>query len=219
MIGLLQNDVVDAINAQRSGKLEYAFPNQAVVPFEDINDTTFDIIDVKGIGGSAKRPTGNGDATYINRSGINMSGLTLRFIRYEEYLNQFRIAEGDWAQGMSRPDFIVYTPEESGDHSYFIVHELSTGHIGSKRHKAVTQILNTLRFFFTIPSVKEYIAGFANRVGYISAKGCIELQTPLDMGAAFMMPYQILPDPVPVANQSIARMGFQLFETNVINLT
>lgn len=214
ILSLLQSSVLAAINAQRSRALSAPYPSPVTVLSETISDNVFDIVDVKGIGGSIKRPPATGTATYFNGDGPRR--LELRFIRYEEYLNQFNTPDGDWAKGMSRPDFIVHTLDSQ---DYFIIHELSEGAIGSKRHKAVIQILNTVRFLSKIPDVKAYMDSFRERLCYVSAKGCVDIQSPRGMADSFMAIYGKLPDPLPIDNQSLVRMGFTTYASNVVKLS
>lgn len=213
IVSLLQSSILAAINDRRSGALETPYPAPATVFYEDISDNVFDIVDVKGTGGSIKRAPATGTATYFNGNGPRRH--ELRFIRYEEYLNQFNTPQGDWAKGMSRPDFIAYTLDSQ---DYFIIHELSEGAIGSKRHKAVIQILNTVRFLSKIPDVKDYIDPFRERLCYVSAKGCVGIESPQGMADGFMAIYDKLPDPLPINNQSLERMGFSAYASNVVKL-
>lgn len=213
IVSLLQSSILAAINDRRSGALETPYPAPATVLYEDISDNVFDIVDVKGTGGSIKRVPATGSATYFNGNGPRRH--ELRFIRYEEYLNQFNTPQGDWAKGMSRPDFIVHTLDSQ---DYFIIHELSEGAIGSKRHKAVIQILNTVRFLSKIPDVKDYLDSFRERLCYVSAKGCVGIESPQGMADGFMAIYDKLPDPLPINNQSLERMGFSAYASNVVKL-
>lgn len=213
IVALLHSDILDAVNDRRSGTLSTPFPGTVNVATEYITDPVFDIVDVKGIGGSIKRQPNSGTATYIN--GDFHHTYDLCFIQYEAYLNQFNLPQGDWARGLSRVDFIVYTPLAS---DYLILHELSEGAIGSKRHKAVIQILNTLRFLTSIPSVKSYITSFKNKLCYVSAKGCVDTTSPKGIADGFMAIYNALPDPVPVRNQSIERMGFNAYASNILKI-
>lgn len=213
IVSLLQSSILAAINDRRSGALETPYPAPATVLYEDISDNVFDIVDVKGTGGSIKRAPATGTATYFNGNGPRRH--ELRFIRYEEYLNQFNTPQGDWAKGMSRPDFIVHTLDSQ---DYFIIHELSEGAIGSKRHKAVIQILNTVRFLSKIPDVKDYLDSFRERLCYVSAKGCVGIESPQGMADGFMAIYDKLPDPLPINNQSLERMGFSAYASNVVKL-
>lgn len=214
IVSLLQSTILAAINDRRSGALKTPYPVQATVFYEDISDNVFDIVDVKGIGGSIKRAPATGTATYFNGNGPRRH--ELRFIRYEEYLNQFNTPQGDWAKGMSRPDFIVHTLDSQ---DYFIIHELSEGAIGSKKHKAVIQILNTVRFLSKIPDAKDYLDSFRERLCYVSANGCVGIESPQGMANGFMAIYDKLPDPLPINNQSLERMGFSAYASNVVKLS
>lgn len=214
IVSLLQSTILAAINDRRSGALKTPYPAPATVFYEDISDNVFDIVDVKGIGGSIKRVPATGTATYFNGNGPRRH--ELRFIRYEEYLNQFNTPQGDWAKGMSRPDFIAYTLDSQ---DYFIIHELSEGAIGSKKHKAVIQILNTVRFLSKIPDAKDYLDSFRERLCYVSAKGCVGIESPHGMADGFMAIYDKLPDPLPINNQSLERMGFSAYASNVVKLS
>lgn len=214
MIELYTSEVKDRINAKRSGNLKEDFPGTPVVEYEVINDAIFDIVDTKGTGGSVKRNQGEGTATYVNgRPDGNRHNLC--FIKNEEFFNQFNIPQGDWAKGLSRPDYVVYTTESD---DYLIIHELSEGKIGSKRHKAVTQILSYLKFMTAIAPVKTRCEAYANRLCYVSAKGCVAVPSPGGIADGFMSIYDQLPDPLPIANQSLERMGFGAFASNVVNL-
>lgn len=91
---LLRSDLLAFINSNRAGNLpEWSTP--AVVIYEDIPDNFFDIRDVKNVDGSIKCDFGNGEASYFN--GDEGHSYLLRFIRYEEFVNQFRIHQADGA--------------------------------------------------------------------------------------------------------------------------
>ncbi len=215
LLQLLRADVVARINEKRSGKLPDPFPNAVTVEYEDTAAPIFDITDVKGVGGSIFRKPNTGEATYMNGDGEEP--FELRFVKFEEYITQFRLDwRNDWSYGLSRPDFIVHTLDEP---TYFLFHELSVGNIASKQSKACTQILNALRFLNGIPAFKDFMQGFTHKEGIISAKGCADTKTPRGMGAGFMMVYQELPDPKPIQNQSVERMGFSLWATNIVRLS
>lgn len=214
MDNLLKGDIASEINARRPGNLETDFPGEINVASEDITDEAFDIVDLRGGGGSIKRVINTGDATYLNNCGGEQ--YTLHFIKYEDYLNQFRLEDGrDWARGMSRPDYLVLT---AGENDYFIFHELSAGQIRSKRSKAVNQLLAALRFLYTIPSVQYYINKYNHKHCYISAAGCPDTKTPRGVATGFMEIYRQISDPQPIHNQSIERMGFCAFATNTVRL-
>lgn len=214
MIDLLKTSILNHVNETRPGNLNDPFPNEPMVEFEMITDAGFDIVDTKGIGGSIKRPVGEGTATYFN--GTPDATHNLCFIKNEEYFNQFNILGiGDWAKGRSRPDYVVYTPDKP---DYFIVHELSEGEVRSKLHKAVIQILNYLRFLSDNPESKTFIGLFDKRLCYVSAKGCVAVPTPDGIADGFMDIYSLLPDPQPIHNKSIEKMGFSAYATNVVRL-
>lgn len=214
MIELYTSEVKDRINAKRPGNLKEDFPGTPVVEYEIINDAVFDIVDTKGIGGTIKRNPGEGTATYFNGS-PQTSQHNLCFLKNEEFFNQFNIQQGDWAKGISRPDYVVFTTEAD---EYLIIHELSEGKIGSKRHKAVIQILSYLKFMTAIPAVKNRCEAYANKVCYVSAKGCVAVPSPGGIANGFMDIYDQLPDPLPIANQSLERMGFTAFASNFVTL-
>lgn len=214
MIELYTSEIKDHINKKRPGNLREEFPGSPTVEYEVFNDKVFDIIDTKLTGGSIKRNQGEGTATYFNATS-ETEHRNLCFIKNEEFFNQFNIRQGDWAKGLSRPDYVVYTTDSD---KYLIIHELSEGRIESKRHKAVIQILNYLKFVTAIPAVRTYCNSFKNRLCFVSAKGCVEVPSPDGMADGFMNIYNLLPDPLPVSNQSLERMGFSAYASNVVNL-
>ena len=145
MESLMKKDLVEVINRQRSGTLDEYIAEPNVIT-EDIEDKVFDIVDGKGTTATIKRNVGEGTATYFN--GDEQHVYKLRFIRYEEYLNQFE----EWTKGVGRADYIVY--DCSGSNAHFIIHELSDGKIGSKLSKARTQLFATLHLLFGAPRIK-----------------------------------------------------------------
>lgn len=74
IVSLLQSSILAAINDRRSGALETPYPAPATVLYEDISDNVFDIVDVKGTGGSIKRVPATGlrhISTETARAGMN----------------------------------------------------------------------------------------------------------------------------------------------------
>ena len=203
----MKKDLVEVINRQRSGTLaEYtAEPN---VITEDIEDKVFDIVDVKGTAASIKRNGGKGKATYFNG---DKRHYRLRFIRYEEYLNQF----GEWTKGVGRADYIVY--DFSSSKTHFIVHELSNGKVGNKLSKARTQLFATLHLLFNAPRIKAFINSFSNKTCILTAGGT-PICSPNGMADGFNQIYLILPDPIPINAKLITKRGFKAFETRNIKL-
>lgn len=215
MVELLRTDVAKAVNDRRPGNLP-PFEGEIMVPVERIDDPLFHIRDVKRSGGSVKCDYNDPAraATYLNGDGDKPYSLC--FIRYDEYLGQFTTPDGDWSRGMSRPDFIVVTEDEA-DH--FIIHEISTGKIGSKKSKGHRQLLSSVMFLCSIPAVKTYIGQFKHRTCYLSATGCVGVDSPENIAGGFMSIYENLPDPVPIQNKAIENRGFEAYETNTIHLS
>lgn len=216
---LLKTVLVEHINSSRAGNLpEWTTP--AEVSTEDIDDKVFDIRDMKGVEGSIKCLEGNGEATYYN--GDESHRYVLRFIRYEDFINQFRTYKEDgkinqdWTKNWSRPDYMVYDTTE--EKRCMIIHELSSGNIRNKRQDGKTQLLRTVVALDKIPAIKEYLKQFDGKCYcFLSANGCVDA-TPHNLADSFMEIYQKLPDPVPIINSSISKRGFLAFETKVVKL-
>ena len=151
ILNILETDVTTSIEKRREGSLG-KFPNKVVVPIEIINDSEFDIHDCKADGEvRCARTAPDRAATYIN--GIAVTSKVLLFIKYEDYLNQFRLDPShDWAKDLNRVDYIVVVPDSK---KYFILHEVSIGEIKNKREKAKNQFIGTLKFLWSIPSMRQ----------------------------------------------------------------
>ncbi len=136
---LMKTELLKIINSKRNKTLpEWTAPVEVHVV--DTNEKVFDIIDTKSVGGSMFVAQGQGQASYFNGSGE--TPYNLRFISYEQFMNQFcvRTYDGnghtttkDWAKGIDRPDYLCYT---LGENKYFIVHELSEGAVNNQRPRA-----------------------------------------------------------------------------------
>lgn len=216
---LLKGAMLDYINQHKAGNLE-EWATTPTVATEDIPDKVFDIRDVKGTENSIKCAPQTGDATYYN--GDEQHQYVLRFIRYEEFVNQFRTfkengqVDKDWTKNWSRPDYMAY--DVSGQKRCMIIHELSQGNIRNKHKDGKTQLLNTVLILSKIPEFQSFLNEFQGRCYcFLSAQGCVEA-TPDGMADSFMEIYQKLPDPLPINNASITRRGFQAYETKVIKL-
>lgn len=205
MESLMKKDLVEVINRQRSGTLDEYIAEPNVIT----EDKVFDIVDGKGTTATIKRNVGEGTATYFN--GDEQHVYKLRFIRYEEYLNQFE----EWTKGVGRADYIVY--DCSGSNAHFIIHELSDGKIGSKLSKARTQLFATLHLLFGAPRIKEFIERFSNKMCILTA-GSAPVCSPNGMADGFNQIYEILPDPIPINAKLITNRGFKAFETRNIKL-
>lgn len=218
MEALMKTEWLDVINKKRNGSyLEWT--KDPIVLTEDTKEKLFDIVDTKEADGLVVRPAHTGTATYFN--GDDSKVYELRFVKNEEFFNQFREYDEsgkitkDWAKGLSRPDYIVY--DKSDDKGYFIIHELSEGNIINKKPKAMNQLMNMVKFIDNLPNSKAFCNSFSNRLCYVSASGCVA-SSPFDMAKGFMDAYSNLPDPIPLPNSSIEKRGFKAYQSNVVKL-
>ena len=134
-----------------------------------------------------------------------------QFTKQEPNTGEWR----NWTKGMSRPDYIAYDLTEGK--AYFIIHELSEGKIQNKKADAMKQLLNMVKLLNESDLCKQYCQGFAKRLCFVSANGCVTL-SPCDMAQGFMEAYNNLPDPLPLSNKSIESRGFEAFQTNAVKL-
>lgn len=130
---LMKTEWLAIINNKRNGTYP-EWTSEPVVLIEDTDLKVFDIVDTKDLGDPIVRPENAGTATYYN--GDDDNRYHIRFIKNEEFFNQFRIVVEngeikDWAKDLSRPDYIVY--DVSNEKEFFIIHELSAGSIQSKK--------------------------------------------------------------------------------------
>lgn len=213
---LMKTEWLAIINSKRNGTYP-EWIDEPVVLTEDTCEKIFDIVDTKDVGDPIVRPESEGVSTYYNGGESNQ--YRLRFIKNEDFFNQFKVEENgkikDWAQGMSRPDYIVYDTSE--EKAYFIIHELSEGSIQNKRSKAMKQLLNMVKMLHDAIGSRKYCESFQNRLCYVSASGCVT-ETPFNMAAGFMEAYKNLPDPQPLNNKSIENRGFKAYQSNVVKL-
>lgn len=213
---LIKSELCKYINSRRSGTLE-EWENPVEILIELISDSIFDIVDLRGETGLIKREIGKGEATYYNSK-----NLSLCFVRYEDFINQFRQCdangkiEKDWSKGMSRPDYIAY---DTGDEKeFFIIHELSSGAIGNKHKDGKLQLLNTVRLLTSRKAINDVLQNdFKERLCFLSARGCVGY-TPNGNADSFMEIYKQLPDPLPIKNKSLEKWKFKAFETKAIKL-
>jgi hypothetical protein len=216
MKDLLKSEIVKYINIHRSEILE-EWNKKTEIQTETISDRIFDIVDLRSKQGSIKCSQGTGEATYFNAS-----NLSLCFIRYEDFINQFRTyndrgqIEKDWTKGWSRPDYIAY--DSGAEKQYFIIHELSSGDISNKHTDGRKQLLNTVLLLCSQNEINDKLQNdFKERVCFLSAKGCVKA-TPNSNADSFMEIYNHLPDPIPIHNKAVEKRNFKEFETNAIKL-
>lgn len=218
MEDLMRTEWLAIINGKKNG----TYPNWTKTPVvltEDTIEKVFDIVDTKDSGDPIVRPENTGTATYYN--GDDDHSYELRFIKVEEFMDQFREYDGngkivrDWTKNMSRPDYIVYDTSEQK--TYFIIHELSEGNIQNKRSKAMNQLMNMVKMLYESDLCRNYCSDFQKCLCYVSANGCVT-ETPFDVAKGFMEAYKYLPDPLPLNNESIKKGGFIAFQSNVVKL-
>lgn len=207
MEDLLIAEFVPVLNERHPGLPP--FSGTPVVESEVISDKAFDIVDVKGTSGSIKRLLSEGNASYYN--GDNTVTYSLNFISFEAFLNQF----GDWSKDDGRCDYLVYDCGESKQ--YFILHELSYGHISNKRSKARNQLFQTLNLLSKTDHLWNQIQRFSCRICILSCKDAT-VASPLQMADGFMQIYAKLPDPIPMPAKQITRLNFEAVETCDIKL-
>lgn len=218
MENLLKTELIAVINKKKGGHLpDWTFPVN--VETEDTAEKVFDIVDTKGTLGTIVRASATGQATYYN--GDNDRTYSLRFIKYEEFINQFKrpadansATVGDWCKGVHRPDYLCYT---INDDTYFIIHELSEGNVRNKLSDARIQLVSCVLFLMNSDAITQYIGQFTKRVCYVSAKGGIEY-SPNGMADSFNEIYNNIPDPNPIKCSTFAKRGFEAYETKVIKL-
>lgn len=214
---LMKTEWLAIINSKRNG----AYPEWTSEPevlTEDTSEKVFDVVDTKNEGDPIVRPVDTGTATYYNGDGTNE--YTIRFIKNEDFFNQFQVTDGhgkirDWAKGISRPDYIVY--DISDRKEFLIIHELSEGRIQNKKAKAMNQLLNMVKMLYEAPRSRQYCEAFQKRLCYVSASGCVT-GTPFNMADGFMEAYKNLPEPLPLNNKAIESRGFKAYQSNVVKL-
>lgn len=215
ILRILKTDVAKSVENRKIGSLGN-FPNNVEIYTEEIQDYEFCIHDCK-TDGSIKCTPNNPDraATYIN--GVHDAPNNLLFIKYEDFINQFRIDYSrDWSKDLSRVDYIVIIP---GSKKYFLLHEVSIGNIKSKQSDAKHQFIRTMKFLWTIPSMRQYIETCSNKLCYVSARGCDDIKsTPRGIADGFARPYKIIPNPCEFSIPSLNKMGFTIWKGNIVRI-
>lgn len=222
MENLLKKQFLNVINRHRNG-MSPEWNTEPVVRFEDIDDNQFDIVDSKSTTGSIKRPFRHGTASYINEKLINP--FELRFISYEDYLNQFVFDDGfgnpnrSMLPKIKRADFLVYNTCE--EHTYFFVHELCVGDVANKRATAIIQLSSTLNLLYQDSDIKSFIDSFSNKICFLSAKDGRKAElvtTPDNVADGFIQPYTINPEPAQILDKKFTKFGFEAYETSIVKL-
>ena len=218
---LLQDIFIDVLNAEKLRFGAPPIPKNAPLRKEDINDSSFDIIDAKMDPETIKRPLGQGIASYINGTAENTH--PLRFVCYDEYIKQFTYNDGlghptlnQLKDNFKTADYVVY--DMSDKKEYFIVHELSTGRHDSKFREGKQQLSNTVHVLCECPVIKLFIASFSKRLCILSITK-ENITSPLNMAAPFIDDvWSVLPEVISFNFGQIAKNGFEAYETLKVQL-
>lgn len=192
------------------------YPDSINVDYEVVSDHIFDIHDCKEDDSVVcAKGTEDRAATYIN--GVPGSTYNLMFVKYEEFLEQFRISPAqDWAKGLGRVDYIVVVPDSN---RLFMLHEVSIGTIKNKEKKAKKQFLDTIKFLMKVPEMKAYIDGHSDKQCYVSARGCDDIKpSPRGVAAGFGRIYKIMPNPYELKIKALNDLGFTAWEGNIVKI-
>lgn len=215
IIEILKNNIASAVVKRRTKALG-EFPDDVTVNYEIISQHVFDIHDCKSDGSIiCDRNSSDRAATYIN--GTPETPYELLFIKYDEFINQFRKnSREDWSKDLKRADYIVTIPEKN---DYFILHELSTGNIKSKGSDAKSQFIGTITFLMKIPEIKEYIDRCEVKQCIVSARGCDDIKpSPKGVAAGFSRPYRIVPNPCEFKVPMLNKLGFSVWKGNIVRI-
>lgn len=221
MVDLLKKEFLDIINNSIRRGDAPVWTSTPLVRVEDITDHTFDIDDPKDNKNTIKRKFGHGTASYVN--GHSDNPYKLRFICFEEYLNQFVFDDGKGNTNKSllkphthRADLIVY--DTSDNHAWIIIHELSTGNVANKRNLGRIQLSKTIDLLCKSEYINRFIIFFVNKCCVLSACDERVLQTPKGIADAFINSYSILPEPLMFQFGAMKRLGFMGYETSKLVL-
>lgn len=215
ILHILESCVASSVENRKKSSLG-KFPNEVSILTEAIQEYEFDIHDCKADGSvRCSRTSADRAATYLN--GDPEIPNPLLFVKYEEFLNQFRLdASHDWAKGLNRVDYIVIIPDTK---RYFMLHEVSIGKISNKQSDSKNQFIGTLRFLLTIPEMRQYIENCANKLCFVSALGCDDIKSsPRGIAAGFTRPYAIVPNPSEFKIPSINKLGFTIWKGNIVRI-
>jgi hypothetical protein len=181
---------------------------------EVINDIDFDIKDKES---TIKQPLGAGSVTYKNPN-----KKIIAVIDYEDFLNKqpqqpaYSSSEDVIkALKLKKLDFIVY---DLGTNTFFILNELSQSeNQKNKQSDALLQLHNALLYFYRVDTIKAFIDSFADRRCVFSNR-YFPMDSPDSMADAFEEINKLLSSPIKPKFQPITKLGFDLVETNIINV-
>lgn len=176
----------------------------ADVPHESTQAECFDLIDKKDPNITSM---GAGSVTYHNPEKVEVN-----VINYENFLNSL---PEYISKGLKRPDFIAY--DSDSDSNFFIINELSQGKPANKRSDAKTQMHSALKLLMEIDESREFIRKRSHKLCVFSCRSQFP-DTPENIADAFGLNAKKLPAKTPIKFQPITKVGFEAFESDIINL-
>ena len=176
-----------------------------IIRREETSDTHFDIQDLQE---TIIQEIGAGSATYNNRNNKQIS-----IIDYEVFLNQ-QSNDVIKALELKKPDFIVY---DSGANSFFILNELSRGNPNNKRNDAKLQLNDALKHFYKVATIKTFINSFPDKRCVFSNRS-EPINSPDAIADPFGYIQELLQPPIRLNFKPITKLGFELIETDVIDI-
>jgi hypothetical protein len=202
MINLLKGQFIRYLANRQSSSVIFE-EDEFIVKAEVTSDVLFDIMDKKE---TILQPIGEGSATYNNPE-----GKTITFIDYEDFINQL---PDSLSKNIKRCDFLAY----DSDCTSFILNELSqSGSRANKLNDARKQLHKTAFLLCGVAEIKEFIYHHKNKQCIFSNKQQL-ISTPNNIADAFSLICNYLPQPIHHNFQPIAKLGFELIETAIINV-
>ena len=200
---LLQSDFIDYLKILdpnvKNIKIGY-------IRTDVIDDKHFDIQDLQP---TIKQILGTGSVTYNNP----LSKI-IAIVDYEDFLNK-QPASVIKALELRKPDFIVYN---LGTKSFFILNELSQSkNPKNKQNDAILQLNDALKHFYRVTAIKTFIDSFSNKRCIFSNRNH-PINSPDTIADPFEYIQGLLQPPIKLNFQPITKLGFELIETNVIDV-
>ena len=204
---LLKNEVDGLLkNLQVRNKSIGPFP-QVDLPFLDVSDVAFDVIDPKQ-GGLPVVKAQTGTVTYVNTNGY-----ILRIVEYDEYMSAYDASK--YSRGIGRCDFLVFDIDGRSD--YFLLNELCEGSLQNKKTAGTHELARTVQFLSGSARLKNEIATYQNRLCYLSVKEH-PVKSPEGMADAFNNAIRIIPPIYTLTDRRISNAGFEAYVSSRIVL-
>ena len=171
-----------------------------------IDDTHFDIQDLKP---TIKQKLGTGSVTYNNHN-----RKLIAIVDYENFLNK-QSASVIKSLKLRKPDFIVC---DLGTYSFFILNELSQStNPKNKQNDAKLQLNDALKHFYRVTAIKTFIDSFPDKRCVFSNRNH-PINSPDTIADSFGYIQKLLQPPIKLNFQPITKLGFELIETNVVDV-